>query len=184
VAHWNAAKCVVRYLKGTRDICLSLGGSGTTTLRGFSDSDYANCPDTRRSVSGYCFSLGSGLISWSCRKQKTVSTSSCESEYVAASEASKEAVWLRSLLLHLGHGQSHPTALFGDNNGALRLIEDASFHARVKHIDVRHHYVRECADRGEISVSYVPSSNNIADGFTKALDTPSFTRIRACMGLS
>ena len=113
-----------------------------------------------------------------------VSTSSCESEYVAASEASKEAVWLRSLLRHLGRGQYRPTALFGDNNGALTLVGDASFHARVKHIDVRYHYVQDCVDRGEISVSYVPSSDNIADGFTKALDTSTFARIRTCMGLS
>src|SRR5277367_2439731 len=109
MAHWNAAKRVVRYLKGTRDVRLSLGGSSVAALRGFSDSDYANCPDTRRSISGYCFSLGSGLISWSCRKQQTVSMSSCESEYVAACEASKEAVWLRSLLFYLDRRQSHPT---------------------------------------------------------------------------
>jgi Reverse transcriptase (RNA-dependent DNA polymerase) len=184
IAHWNAAKRVVRYLKGTRDIRLSLGGSSVEALRGFSDSDYANCPDTRRSISGYCFSLGSGLISWSCRKQKTVSTSSCESEYVAASEASKEAIWLRSVLLHLGYGQTRPTRLFGDNNGALTLIEDPSFHARVKHIDVSYHFIRDCVKRGEISVSYVPSSDNVADGFTKALSASNFARIRTCMGLS
>jgi hypothetical protein len=90
--HWKAAIHVVKYLKGTREYELELGGDSTARLTGYSDSDYANCPDTRRSVSGYCFDLGSGLVSWMSKKQATTATSSTEAEYMAAAQATKEAV--------------------------------------------------------------------------------------------
>jgi hypothetical protein len=87
--HWNAAIHVVHYLKGTWNIRLQLGGLNALSLVGYNDSDYANCPDTRRSVGGYAFSLGSGIVSWNARKQKTVAASSCEAEYIAAFNAAK-----------------------------------------------------------------------------------------------
>ena len=137
--HWEAAICVVRYLQGTRDLRLRLGGE-TMSLVGFTDSSWADDRDTRRSSMGYCFTLGSGLISWSARKQKTVSCSSTEAEYVAASESSKEAVWLRLMLTHIhvsidsasrvftsGFDTSTSltaTPLFCDNNGAICLAHD------------------------------------------------------------
>ena len=140
-AHWNAAIRVVRYLKGTRDLKLVLGGKGDNTLIGFTDSDWANCLDTRRSVGGYCFSLGSGIISWSAKKQKTVATSSCEAEYTAAFEASKEAVWLRTLLEEINFTQKDPTRLLCDNNAAITLSEDPVLHSRAKHIDIHYHFL-------------------------------------------
>ena len=90
--HWNAAVRVVRYLKGTWDLCLTLGGNNKIKLSGYTDSDWANCLDTCRSIGGYCYSLGSGLISWNAKKQKTVAASSCKAEYVAASESTKEVL--------------------------------------------------------------------------------------------
>jgi hypothetical protein len=92
--HWDAAIRTVRYLKGTRTLGLTLGGHQPIRLVGMTDSDYANCPDTRRSVSGYCFKLRAGVISWSSRKQPTVATSTCEAEYMATCHAAKEAIWL------------------------------------------------------------------------------------------
>ena len=89
--HWNAAVQVVHYLKGTRDLHLTLGGNNKINLLGYMDSDWANCLDTRRSISGYCYTLGSGLISWNAKKQKTVAASSCKAEYVAAFETAREA---------------------------------------------------------------------------------------------
>lgn len=106
--HWNAVLRIVRYLSGTRDYKLSLGGNNPISLLGFTDSDWANCLDTRRSVGGHAYTLGSGIISWQARKQKTVAASSCEAEYGAAFEASKEAIWLRTLLGAIGHNQSNP----------------------------------------------------------------------------
>jgi hypothetical protein len=94
-AHWNAAVCIVRYLKGTQLLALTLGGNPDLELVGFSDSSYAYCPDTARSTMGYCFSVGGAIFSWSYRRQKTVTNSSCEAEYIALSESSREALWLR-----------------------------------------------------------------------------------------
>ena len=183
LTHWDAAKHVVRYLKGTQELWLQLGGSLVADLVGYTDSNYANCVDTRRSISGYSFSLGSGLVSWSACKQKTVSTSSCELEYVAACEATKEAVWLRALLLALNHAQIRATLLHCDNNGALILSGDPSFHARVKHIDIKFHYIQERVAVNEIEVKYINTKDNLADAFTKALPAKSFLSMRELMGV-
>jgi hypothetical protein len=90
--HLEAATRVVRYLKGSRDLSLQLGGSNPPTLLGYSDSDYANCPSSSKSIGGYCFTLGSGVISWASREQKTVADSSCYAEYIALHEASHGVV--------------------------------------------------------------------------------------------
>ncbi len=181
--HWKAALHVVKYLKGTRDYELELGGSKTVQLTGYTDSDYANCPDTRRSVSGYCFSLGSGIVSWMSKKQATTATSSTEAEYMVACPATKEAVWIRNVLQGLDQEQKHPTVIFIDNNGARILTEDPSFHQRAKHIETQHHYSRECTQRGIVHFVDVPSADNLADAFTKALHPVSFEKFRSEMGL-
>lgn len=181
--HWEAAKRVARYLKGTRLFTLVLGGDHPARLLGFTDSDFANCPDTRRSVSGYCFTLGSGMVTWSARQQKTVSLSTCEAEYLAASDASKELTWLRTLLLELNFVQPSATPLLCDNTGGITLSEDASFHSKVKHIDIAVHSIRERVSRGQLKLSYIKSMNNAADIFTKALPRKDFERLRTCLGL-
>jgi hypothetical protein len=167
--HWEAAKRVVRYLKGTRELQLVLGGDHPACLLRFTDSDFANCPDTRRSVSGYCFSLGSGTITWCAHQQKTVSLSTCEAEYVAASDASKELTWLWTLLHEIEFTQPSATPLLCDNTGGITLSEDASYHSKVKHIDIAVHTIHERVSRGQIKLHYVKSQNNTADIFTKAL---------------
>jgi hypothetical protein len=153
-SHWEAAKRAVRYLKGTRDWKLVLNGTNPIKLTGYTDASYRSCPGAH-SVSGYAFSLGSGAISWASRTQKSVALSTCEAEYVAASEASKEVMWLRQLLEAIGFPQEEPTTLFADNNGAICVSEDPYFHARVKHIHVRHHYVREKVAEKHIKLHYV-----------------------------
>jgi len=183
LAHWNAALRVVRYLKGTRDLKLCLGGSSPVDLLGFSDSDWANCLDTRRSVGGYGFTLGSGLISWSARKQKTVASSSCEAEYTAAFEASKEAIWLRTLLSEIGRPTSKATPLLCDNNAAITLSEDPSLHSRSKHFDIKYHFLRERVQSSEIRTAYINTKDNLADIFTKALGPQQFIRLREFIGL-
>jgi hypothetical protein len=181
--HWNAAIRVVRYLKGSRNVKLHLGGSNDMTLIGYSDSDWANCPDTRRSVGGFTFSLGSGVVSWSARKQKTVAVSSCEAEYVAAFNAAKENSWLRTLLQNIGHPHSGPTTIHCDNNAAICLSEDPLLHDRVKHIDIKFHFLRERFHSGELKLKYIPTKDNIADIFTKPLEGPQFLRLRGFLGL-
>lgn len=181
--HWEAAKRVAWYLKGTCTLKLVLGGEHPTRLLGFTDSDFANCPDTRRSVSGYCFTMGSGMVTWSARQQKTVSLSTCKAEYVAASDAAKELTWLQTLLLELNFAQPSAMPLLCDNTGGITLSEDASYHSKVKHIDIAVHSIRERVSRGQLKLSYVKSLNNAADIFTKALARKDFERLRLCLGL-
>lgn len=181
--HWNHAIHVVRYLKGTRHLILELGGKHTARLIGFTDSDYANCPDSRKSISSYTFSLKSGLISWMSKKQATVSTSSTESKYIAACFASKEAVWLRALLKAIGFQQDKPSTMMIDNVGAQILTEDSALHQKMKHVDTQYHYVWECVERNRVHFQRVPSKDNIADVFTKALPVTTFERLRSMMGV-
>ena len=168
---------VVRYLKGTRELKLTLGGDKPIKLVGFTDSDWANCLDTRRSIGGYGFTLRSGLISWNARKQKIVVTSSCEAEYIAAFEAAKESIWLRNLIANIGFRQSSSTLILCDNNTAINSSEDPSLHQCVKHIDIKYHFLQECVNMGEITLKYINTNNNIADIFTKALEHWCFTQL-------
>lgn len=182
-AHWNAAIQVVCYLKGTCNLKLVLGGTNKIELIGFTNSDWANCLDTRRSMGGYAFSLGSGIISWSCRKQKTVALSSCEAEYTAAYEVCKEAIWLCALLLGINIAPSDPTTILCDNNAAINLSEDPSLHQHVKHINIKYHFLRKCIQSKEIKMLYINTHNNIANLFTKALDHGKFTKLHGYPGL-
>lgn len=183
-AHWNAAIRVVRYLKGTRHLRLVLGGTNGINLTGFTDSDWANCLDTRRSVGGYAFTLGSGVVSWAARKHKTVASSSCEAEYMAAFEAAKEVIWLRALLKAINFECPEATTVLCDNNAAITVAQDPSLHQRMKHVDIRYHFLRERVNSDEIKLSYINTNNNLADIFTKALDTTKFVHLRQYLGLS
>lgn len=182
--HWDAAIRVLRYLKATRTLKLTLGGKNNIQLIGYSDSDWANCPNTRRSIGGYAFSLGSGATSWSARKQKTVAASTCEAEYIAAFEATKEALWVRQLLHEIGFTPPSATSVMCDNNAARIISEDPLLHARVKHMDIKYHFLRENTQSGKVTLQYVPTKDNIADIFTKPLEKKQFTRLRKFLGLS
>jgi hypothetical protein len=128
-------------------------------------------------------SIGGGVISWSSKRQSTVATSSTEAEYMACCHAAKEAVWLRMLLRAVGHVQKNATVLHCDNQGALILTADPSFHSRAKHIDVQYHFSRDRVERGELSFTYVHTSENMADIFTKPLPKPLFKKFREMLGI-
>lgn len=182
--HWAAGKRVLRYLVGTRLLKLRLGGDISADPIGFADASFACCPDTRRSVGAYVFSLGSsGVVSWASRKQKTVALSTCDAEYIALSEACREAIWLRMLLTDIGHIQNRPTPILCDNTAARILSEDPGFHNRAKHIDTKYHSIRDWTTDKSIIVGYVPSKDNIADLLTKALPAPAFLYLRDFFGL-
>jgi hypothetical protein len=172
--HWDITKQVVHYLKGTQDLKLILRGEHPAHLLGFTNSDFANCPDTRCSVSGYCFTLRSGLITWSTRQQKTISLSTSEAKYITASEAAKEVTWLHTLLHELEFTQPSATPLLCNNTGGITLSEDVSYHSKVKHINISVHSIRECVAHGQIKLHYVKSMNNVANIFTKSLPHKDF----------
>lgn len=144
--------------------------SGTSLqLEAYSDADWASCPNTRRSVSGWCMFLGSSLISWKSKKQACVSKSSTESEYRAMSSACSEITWLRGLLGELGVPQLTLTPLYADNISAIQIASNPVFHERTKHIEVDCHSIREALVRQEITLPHISTEHQTADIFTKAL---------------
>jgi hypothetical protein len=181
--HWEAAIRVVRYLKGTRTMGLVLGGGTQMRLVGHSDSDYANCLNTRRSVGAYCYSLGSGVVSWSSRKQRTLADSTCYAEYIALHEAAHEVMFLRQLLAGLNLPEPGATTVYCDNDAAAKLTEDHIWHARVKHIEIKYYYIRERIENGEMNIQRVPTKENTADILTKPLGRVDFQRLRYQLGV-
>jgi hypothetical protein len=181
-AHWNAVRRIFSYLQGTRNYGLRYGPS-ITIPTGYSDSDYAGDSDTRKSTSGFIFTLNGGTVAWSSRRQQCVSTSTTEAEYVAASEAAKESVWLRRLLMEIVPEWKQPLLLMCDNISSIELTRSPKFHQRTKHIDVRFHFVREQQEAKEIDVKYIRTADQLADPFTKPLPNPRFSVLREAIGV-
>ncbi|GJY36937.1 retrovirus-related pol polyprotein from transposon TNT 1-94 [Tanacetum coccineum] len=151
--HWEAVKRILRYIKGTSDVALCYGESGLT-VKGYVDSDYAGDLDGSKSTTGYVFTLSGGTVSWWFKKlarSVVAMSTTTEAEYVATAQASKEAVWLKMLLEELGHEQEKIT-LFCDNQSALYLARNPTFHSKTKHIRVQYHFVREKVEEGTVDM--------------------------------
>eukprot|EP00253_Pinus_taeda_P015125 PITA_15125 len=146
-------------------------------LVGFTNSHWAGDPDDRKSTAGYVFSLGSGPITWACKKQGAISLSSVEAEYRGAVEASKEALWLRQILSEFGFQQHHPTTLWCDNQSAIQLCKDPVQNQRSKHIELHMHFIRNLIHDHVLEVQYCSTDDQVADIFTKALTEEKFTKI-------
>jgi hypothetical protein len=162
-----SVKRILRYLQATREIAITYSRSGNARLEGYTDSDWAGDKGTRRSTSGYVFTLAGAAISWASKCQQTVALSSCEAEYIAASSAAQEVVYLRTLLHGLKHEQEGPTVLHQDNQGAIAIGKDFVSNRRTKHIDIRYHYIRERVEKGDIELKYLSTEEMIADCLTK-----------------
>jgi hypothetical protein len=181
-AHWSAVKRIMRYLQGTKDFKLCLGGKDIT-LNGYCDADWAGDVNERRSSTGYVFFVGIGAISWNCKRQPTIALSTTEAEYMAATQCTKEAIWLRKLLADVGFVQERATTIMCDNQGCIALAKNPTHHSRTKHIDVQHHFIREKLESGEISLKYCPTEDMVADVLTKALARERHQRLTTAMGL-
>jgi len=179
--HWLAAKRVLRYLRGTSDLGITYKRS-KRSLIGYVDADWANCPEDRKSYTGFVFILANGAVTWESRKQQTVALSSTEAEYMGISEASKEAIYLRRFLLELSFNDLANTTLFCDNVGAQKLVANPVFHSRTKHIDIRHHFVREAVKHHNIELKYTPTEDMAADVLTKGLPGPKHRRCLTLLG--
>ncbi|CAI7928243.1 unnamed protein product [Closterium sp. NIES-54] len=169
--HVSVAKRVARYLKGTTSLGLLLGGiPNVLELHGWCDATWGPEGELRRSVTCYLFFLGPSLISWQSKHQAVVATSSCEAEYYSLGAAVHEALWLRSLLTALGLPPTGSTRISCDNSSAIILAkDDGVFHPKAKHIDIKHHFIRDHVADHSVTLLYVPTQDNLADIGTKPL---------------
>lgn len=184
VKHQQAVKHILRYIRGTIDYGLVYANeTNSRTLYGFSDSDLAGDVFDRRSTGGMCFYLNRSLISWSSQKQMVVALSSCEAEYMAATAAATQSIWLRGLMSEISRQPVGPVVLHIDNRSDIELMKNPVLHGRSKHIDVRFHFIRECIERGELIVKHVVTQEQRADILTKALGRVKFEEMRKMIGV-
>ena len=181
-SHLKAVKRIMRYLIDTVNVGLWYPKESSLTLVGYSDSDFAGCKLDRKSTSGTCHLLGASLISWFSRKQVSVALSTTEAEYVAAGSCCAQTLWMRQQLIDYGLSLDH-IPLRCDNTSAINLTKNPVLHSRTKHIDIRHHFIRDHVLKGDVDIEFVETSKQLADIFTKPLDKENFFKIRRELGI-
>jgi hypothetical protein len=176
--HVIATKRILRYLKGTMSLELKYTRSETNELTGYADSDWANGMDDRRSITGYAFMYANAAVSFKSKKQSCVALSSAEAEYMAACEATREALFLRQLLTDLRSPVSGTTTIFEDNTGCQAMAKNPVNHSRRKHIDVKFHFIQDEVEKGTVSLEDINTEDQVADVLTKNLAAPKLTKFR------
>jgi Reverse transcriptase (RNA-dependent DNA polymerase) len=169
--HWKAVKHLFRYLKGSLDYKLTYSGlhPSSELFTTYTDADHAGNPDNGRSTSGYVVKMGNGAVSWSSRLQTIVALSTTEAEFVAATSAGQEILWLRNLFTEFGYNMDTPSTLYIDNQSALSVAKNPEHHGRMKHLDLRFYWLRDEVEQGRIKVAHLPTDLMPADILTKAL---------------
>ena len=176
----DLAKRVLRYLKGKpNDGIVFTKNANCNDLIAYSDSDYAGCPDTRKSRTGYAIFLFGNLISWKSKLQSVIAMSTAEAELIAAVEAAKELVYIQSLLTGIGIDIGK-VALHVDNQPCIEILKNGGHFNRAKHIQVRYHFLRGLIEEGKIVLRYVQSKDNVADTFTKPVARQLFEKLNIC----
>ena len=182
--HCNLIKRVFRYVKGTLNTGFNFRRDSPDDLTGYSDSDFAGLKDKRHSTGGYVFMLAGGAISHSSKQQPVIALSSCEAEYMALTEAAKEAIWASRFLHDLGYKkESEPIQIYADNRGSIDLTVNPMFHKRTKHIEIRWHWIRKVVENKKIKINHLPSEEMVADGLTKPLPGPAFDDFKKMLHL-
>ena len=180
--HWNVVKWILRYLKGTSNMCLRFG-SGKPQLDTFTDSDMSADVDTSRSTSEYVMTYAGGAISWQSRLQKTVALSTMEAEYMAVVEAGKEVLWMKDFIGELGIRQGE-YRLYCDSQSAIHLAKNAAYHSRTKHIQCKYHRIRKRVEEREFVLTKIHTAENGSDMLTKVLIPDKLDACRKRIGLT
>ncbi|KAI0511155.1 hypothetical protein KFK09_011779 [Dendrobium nobile] len=178
IHHTLLLKKLLRYIKGTTEYGLPISRS-TLQLRTYSDVDWASNPLTRKSTSGFCTFLGDTLVSWTVKKQPTVSRSSTESEYRALASATADTIWIKRLLADFRISHSQPVDVYCDNTSTIALANNPVFNGRTKHIEIDQRFVREHIQNNVIRLLPISTTDQIADILTKPLTTPRFKELRS-----
>jgi hypothetical protein len=185
IAHWNAVKHLLRYLKGTTDYSITYSPDASTSelFSTFSDADHGGCKDTGRSTGGYLVKIGTGAVSWSSKLQSIVALSTTEAEYIAAVSAGKEIRWMRNLLLEMGFPATTPSILRIDNQSAISVAKHPEHHGRMKQLDLSWYWLRDVVHKEIIAPTFVPTNDQPADILTKALARPKVELFCGMLGL-
>lgn len=184
--HLAAGKHLLRYVKGTITYGITFGAKERQGLIAYADSAYANSA-RNRSTTGFIFMLDGAPIAWASRKQSITAQSSTEAEYMAVSEATKQAIWVRHFLYAIGKGSIYreaPTTIYEDNQGAMKIAGNPINHPKTKHIAVRYHAIRDHMADGEVRLEHLPTTQMVADGLTKATNHVSQARLVGDLGLA
>jgi len=176
-SHYMAVKRILRYLVHTPNLGLWYPKGSSFKLVGYSDSDWAGDKVDRKSTSGSCQFLGRSLVSWSSKKQNCVSLSTAEAEYIAAGSCCAQLLWMRQTLMDYGV-KCDKVPLLCDNESAIKIADNPVQHSRTKHIDIRHHFLRDHVAREDIELFHVGTEKQLADIFTKPLDEARFSELR------
>ncbi len=169
VEHWKGLLHVIGYIKNTMDYGLTYSRDSDLSPLAYVDADYGGCRDTCRSTSRYVFTMAGRAVTWSSKRQATVALSTVEAEYVAMSRCAQQMVWMQTWLEEVEIEHEKPGIIKGDSRGAIALAKNTKDHGKVKHIDIRHHYLRELIKSGSILFEQIPSADNVANLFTKPL---------------
>ncbi|GKA16055.1 hypothetical protein Tco_0695802 [Tanacetum coccineum] len=181
-SHLNAVKRIFKYLKGKPNLGLWYPRESPLDLEAFSDSDYGGSNLDRKSTTGGCQFLGQRLISWQCKKQTIVATSTTEAEYVAAANCCGQVLWVQNQLLDYGFNFMN-TKIHIDNESTICIVKNPVYHSKTKHIEIRHHFIRDCYEKKLISVEKIHTDLNVADLLTKPFDGPRFNYLVVSIGL-
>lgn len=183
--HMKAVKHILRYVRGTMTFGCHYGRAGDDVLQltGYSDSDMAGDVDDRKSTTGVLYVFGRNLVSWQSQKQKVVALSSCEAEYIAATTASCQGIWLSRLLGELMEKEVKKFVLKVDNKSAISLSKNPVYHDRSKHIDTRYHFIRDCVEEGRIAIEHINTDEQLTDILTKPLGRIKFLEMRRKLGM-
>ena len=174
-AHWKAVKRIFRYLKGTLSHKLVYKKSEYKGVTGFADSDWAGCTMDFKSTTGYIFTSCGGAVSWLSKKQPTTALSTTEAEYMSLTAAAQEAKWISNFLTEILSKKLNTIILHCDNKGAIDLSKGIGYKARTKHISIKHHFIRECIENGDVQVKQISTNEMVADPFTKAVTREKLT---------
>ncbi|GJZ92963.1 putative ribonuclease H-like domain-containing protein [Tanacetum coccineum] len=181
-SHLLAVKRIFRYLKGKPSLGLWYSKDSPLELVAYTDSDYAGATLDRKSTTGGCQFLGNRLISWQCKKQTVVATSTTEAEYVAAASCCGQVLWIQNQLLDYGYNFMN-TVIYIDNTSTICIIENPVQHSKTKHIEIRHHFIRDCNTKKLIQMAKIDTQLNVADLLTKGFDAGRFQYLVSSIGM-
>jgi hypothetical protein len=181
-SHLTAVKRIIRYVNATvnYDICFSR--ETNIVLPGYSDADWAGNADDRKSSSGGCFYVGTNLVAWMSQKQASISLSTAEAEYIAAESCCTQLLWMKKLLCDYGFTQD-TMVIHCDNTSAINISKNPVQHSQTKHIDIRHHFIRDIVESRKVALMFIPTENQLADILTKPLHGSRFESLRKAIGI-